>query len=202
MHFGPGPVAAHYEHQNIIVHFHGVVAGEGRGVLYECGREALDDVLKAEKLKLDLRMAESESKTHPRLVIHDQHPLPVQAQLHLLRPDARRLLQLQQFAHAIVRVRDARLLVHGERGQVLEQIEWFVVQQVAATLHVVVLVQVEGGPGRLAPLIARIRAVRRIVGHRFVVRHFLHTKFSKKFKSFSSPRLSLVRFFVLFLQSN
>lgn len=91
-------------------------------------------------------------EAHLRLVVYDQHPLPVEAELHLLRPDASCLLELQQLAHAIGGIEDARLLIDGECRQMLEQM---LVDQVAVELVVV------RGTRRLTPFVARISAIGR-----------------------------------------
>lgn len=66
--------------------------------------------------------------TYPRLVVHDKHPLVIQAELHFLRPDACGLLQLQQPPHAIRRIHNSRFLVHGECGQMFQKVCGLVVQ--------------------------------------------------------------------------
>ena len=53
------------------------------------------------------------------LEILNGDPLLVQTQHHLLCPDAGRLLQVQQSAHPVLRVKDFILLRNGECGQML-----------------------------------------------------------------------------------
>lgn len=72
------------------------------------------------------------NSNYPALVIHDQHPILIQTQLHLLRPNARRLLQLQQPSNAIGRQQNTGRFINGERGQMLQQMQWFIAQVLIA----------------------------------------------------------------------
>ena len=52
----------------------------------------------------------------------DEDPVPLEAQLHFLCPDARGLLHVQQPAHAVRGVQQVRVLGHPEGGEVLQQV--------------------------------------------------------------------------------
>jgi hypothetical protein len=90
------------EDEDVVVHLHGVVAGEGGRLLDERHGEFLHD--------------------GARLVVHDHDPRALEPHLHLLRPDAVGLFQLQQAPHAVGRVNDACVFGHGEGGQVLHDV--------------------------------------------------------------------------------
>lgn len=74
------------------------------------------------------------SSSYAGLVVHYEYPRPVEAELHLLRPDSVGFLQLEQPPHAIRWVHDPGLLGNRERGQMLHNVRRFVAELVVPVI--------------------------------------------------------------------
>ena len=59
---------------------------------------------------------------YPRLVVHDQHPIPLKTELHLLTPNAVTLLQLQKSPHTVRWINNTGFLRDRECGQMLHHV--------------------------------------------------------------------------------